>query len=306
VVNSWALAPTGKDPSEPGTRAFLSYDMAPGATLRDSVTLWNYSNVPLHFQLYATDAFNNTKGAFDLLPGSKPPTDVGSWVTLTYTDVDLNPRAKVDIPFTIAVPPTARPGDHAAAILAANQVQGTGPDGKVVNIDRRTGSRMYVRVRGPLEPALAVENVRTVYHSGLSPLGGFDVTYTVRNAGNVRLAAHRSVKAKGPFGLATKTHKLTDLPELLPGNAVTFHEHFSGVPDLIRATGAIRLEPFSASADVKAPSVERGGHTWAIPWSIVALLVIVWLARKAYLAIRQRRRALRVVPPAVREPSPVP
>ena len=83
-------------------------------------------------------------------------------------------------------------------------------------------------------------------------------------------------------------------------------EHFSGVPDLIRATGAIRLEPFSASADVKAPSVERAGHTWAMPWSIVALLVIVWLARKAYMAIRQRRRALRVVPPAVREPSPVP
>jgi hypothetical protein len=284
----------------------LSYDLAPGATQRDSVTLWNYSNVPLQFQVYGTDAFNNAKGAFDLLPAAKPPTDAGAWITVTYTNVTLNPRAKVDIPFTVAVPPTARPGDHAAAILAANQVQGAGPDGKVVNIDRRTGSRMYVRVKGPIQPALTVENVRTVYHSGLSPLGGFDVTYTVRNAGNVRLAAHRRVQAKGPFGLATTTHTPPDVPELLPGNAVTYREHFSGVPDLIRACGQIRLEPFSSATDIKAPTVSRTGSTWAMPWSIIALLVILFLARRAYLAIRRSRQAMGPPPSPVREPSPVP
>lgn len=306
VVNSWALSPTGSDASQPGTRAFLSYDMAPGATVRDSVTLWNFSNVPLHFKVYATDAFNNRKGEFDLLPGERQPTDAGSWVTLTYTDVDLSPRAKVDIPFTVAVPPTARPGDHAAAVLAANQAQGTGPDGKVVNVDRRTGSRMYVRVKGAVQPALAVENVRTVYHNALSPMGGFDVTYTVRNAGNVRLAAHRQVQVKGPFGLATKARQVADVPELLPGNAVTYHEHFSSVPDLIRATGVIKLVPFSSAGDVQAPAVSRAGHTWAMPWSLIALAVIVLLARRAYQAIKERRRVLGSATPPVREPTPVP
>jgi hypothetical protein len=306
VIDSWALAPTGSDASQPGTRPFLSYDMAPGATVRDSVTLWNYSNVKLHFKVYATDAFNNRKGQFDLLPGDKQPTDAGAWVTLTYNDVDLNPRSKVDLPFTVAVPPSARPGDHAAALLAANAALGTGPDGKIVNVDRRTGSRVYVRVKGAVQPALTVENVRTVYRNGLSPLGGFDVTYTVRNAGNVRLAAHRQVQVKGPFGLATMTHKPADLPELLPGNAITYHEHFSGVPDLIRAAGVIRLLPYSSAGDVQAPAAAGAGHTWAMPWSLLALVVMVLLARRAYQALGARRRQLS--PPArpLREPSPVP
>jgi hypothetical protein len=310
VVNSWALTPTGTDTNQPSTRVFLSYDVIPGSVIRDSVTLWNYSNVPLTFQIYATDAFNDASGAFDLLPGSKPPTDAGSWVTLTYTQATLQARHKLDIPMTLAVPPNARPGDHAGAVLAASAVEGTTANGQKVNLDRRTGSRLYVRVKGALSPALVVENIRTVYHPALNPLGGsLDATYTVRNAGNVRLTAHQDVAAKGPFGLATKRHKLKDLPELLPGNQITLHTRFSSVPALIRATADIHLRPFSPDPDVTGlGAVRRGGHTWAIPWSVIAFALMLWLARRSYRAILRRRqeRAALTPPPPQERMAPVP
>ena len=310
IVNSWALTPTGTDPSQPSTRVFFSYDVAPGTIIRDSATLWNYSNVSLSFQIYATDAFNDSSGAFDLLPGSKPPSDAGSWVTLTYTEATIQPRRSLNIPMTLAVPPNARPGDHAGAVLAASAVEGTASNGKKVNLDRRTGSRLYVRVNGPLTPALLVENVRTVYHAALNPLGGSaDVTYTVRNAGNVRLGAHQDVAAKGPFGLATKRRTLKDISELLPGNQITFRTHFSSVASLVRETAQVHLRPFSPDPDVKGVSdVRRAGHTWAIPWSILALVIMLWLGRRSYRALRKRRaeRAALASPPTKGQLTPVP
>jgi hypothetical protein len=298
VVNSWALAPTGRNPAEPSSRVYLSYNIAPGSTLKDSVTLWNYSNVQLTFQVYATDAFNNPKGAFELLPAAKRPTDAGTWVTLPQPNITAAAHTKIDLPFTLTVPANARPGDHAGAILAANAVTGTGPDGKTVTVDRRTGSRMYIRVAGPVQPSLVVENVRTVYHPALNPLGGStDVTYTVRNSGNVRLAAHQQVAASAPFGIARKVHKPADVPELLPQNAITLHEHYTGSPALLRANADIQLQPFSPSPDVQVKALRRGGHTWAMPWSIIAVLLIVWLARRSYRAMQQRRHDVCGRPP---------
>ena len=293
VVNSWALAPTGADPSEPSSRVFFSYTIDPGATLNDSATLWNYSNVQLTFQIYPTDAYNNADGAFDLLPGDQKPVDVGSWITLPQSFITVQAQSKIDIPFTLTVPPDARPGDHAAAVLAANQVTGAGPDGKVVALDRRTGSRVYLRVAGPVTPALILENVHSVYHSALNPLSGsLDVTYTVRNTGNVRLGAHQHIDVNGPFGFGLKQRTPKDVPELLPGNAVTLHEHFTHVPAVIRVTAEIKLDPFGAAdaTDVHVVAVTRGAHTWAIPWSLIALVVELWLAWKVYVAYRRRRR----------------
>lgn len=294
TVNSWALAPTGVDPAEPSSRIYLSYDVAPGATLQDSVTLWNYSNVQLTFHVYATDAFNNTDGAFELLTGDAKPVDVGAWVALPQANVTAPAQSKIDLPFTLTVPPDARPGDHAAAVLAASEVEGTGPDGKIVRLDRRTGSRVYVRVAGPVQPALALENVHTVYHPALNPLGGsLDVSYTVRNTGNVRLGAHQRIDVSGPLGVRLARHAPGDVPELLPGNALTLEEHFDGIAALVRVSASVRLEPTPAAgvSDVQTTAVVRTGRTWALPWSVIALLAGLWLARKVLRALRRRKQA---------------
>ena len=288
VVHSWALAPTFNDSASGGNRPNLSYEVAAGAEVQDQVTLFNLSNVPLTFRLYATDAFNNKDGTFDLLPADKKPADVGTWVTLPQDSITLDPRQQATMPITVKVPVTARPGDHAGAVLASSQAEGTGPDGKIITLDRRTGSRVYIRVAGPLTPKLTVEKLRTTYGPRLNPLGGTAVvTYRVQNQGNVRMGGRQQVSISGPFGLFGKQKASTDLPELLPGEGVDFRVEFKGdVPATLVALGKVRLdpEPVGQVADKRA---ERWrSFAFALPFTVMAVLLagwLLWRARRNYL-----------------------
>src|SRR5262249_30918246 len=228
-VHSFALSPSGDDPTQPGSRPTLTYTAAPGSSIQDSVTLWNYSNVQLTFHVYPTDAFNNAAGAYDVMLADKKPTDVGSWVKVAQENLTVPPSTSVVLPITITVPAKVSPGDHSGGILASSVTPAVDSEGKHVMIDRRVGSRIYLRVTGPVNPSLVVENIASNYNSSLNPLdGSLDVSYTVRNAGNVRLAAHQKVAVSDVFGdVATK--RIKDLPVLLPGNAITLKTHFDDV-----------------------------------------------------------------------------
>lgn len=315
VVQSWALAPTGTDPSEPSTRPSLSYTAAAGATVNDSVTLWNYGNVQLTFRVYATDAFNNADGAFDLLPGTETPKDLGAWVSVPVKFVTVPANSKVDLPLTLVVPPGAEPGDHAAAIVASNEAEGTGPDGKTVTVDRRTGTRIHLRVGGPLRPALAVTKAKSVYHGSLDPRKGeLDVTYTVRNVGNVRLGAAPTISVKNIFGRTMKKATPDPIAELLPGNEVTLTRHFTDVAATVRVGAQIKLTPTSIGdgSPTKADASSRTASTWASPWLLLAIAVAIALLVRGIRWWRQRSGqgsprppAGPVQPPQARE-QPVP
>ena len=93
--NEWALTPTGDNPAEPGSRPNLSYELAPGATVHDSVTVWNYSDQQLAFRIYARDAFNTPSGGFDLLRRDQDSTDAGSWITLEQNSMIVPPHSGI-------------------------------------------------------------------------------------------------------------------------------------------------------------------------------------------------------------------
>lgn len=289
VVNSWALTPSGTTPGQPGTRPNLSYELAPGAVVNDSVTLLNYSNVQLTFRVYPTDAFNNVDGQFDLLPGDKEPAGAGSWVTLPQANITVPALASATLPITLSVPPDATPGDHAGAILAASSAEGSGPDGKIITLDRRTGSRLYVRVAGPVSPSLDIEQIQGTYHPSLNPLAGnLDLEYTVRNTGNVRLAAKQRLVVKAPFGATLRRSTAVDVPELLPGSAVTLTAHFKDVPATALLGTSITLTPLGAD-DPDAAETTRSGRTHAMPWSVLVLLLVAFLLLRAGRAYRRHQ-----------------
>jgi hypothetical protein len=288
-VQSWALAPAGAsaDPDDPNNRPNLSYELDPGAVVEDAVTLYNYGNVPLNFEVYATDAFNNEQGQFDILPGDQVPDDVGVWITLPSRLITLQAGTQLTLPITVKVPDDSKPGDHVGAIVAASKAVGTGPDGAAVSVDRRTGTRVYLRVAGPVEADLAVEHVKTSYEPSLNPLGGTaEVTYTIRNRGNVRLAGTHQVEVSGPFGLFGRSKDAQDIPELLPGERYTVTTKFTGVPAAVLERTEVHLEP--TGADVAASS--RTAMTFAPPLTIVFLALATWLALRARRAYRRHRQ----------------
>jgi hypothetical protein len=293
-LESWALAPTGTDPSQPSSRPNLTYTVDKGASVKDSVSLWNYSDVQLTFHIYSTDAYNNATGEFTLLPGDIKPKNAGTWFTMQTNYVTVAPRTRVDIPFTLTVPADATPGDHIAGIVASVPTGSTIRPGQQAIIDRRTGSRAYVRVNGPVNPSLAVENLSTVYHGSFNPLdGSLDVSWTLRNAGNIRLGARQKVSITDIFGreLDSRAGKL--IQELLPGNAVRLHEHFTGVPATFRVGANVKVTPTEpVGAAGTPPAAETyGSKTWAIPWTLLLLLLLALLLWRLYRRYRDSRQA---------------
>ncbi|HVT77804.1 MAG TPA: DUF916 domain-containing protein [Acidimicrobiales bacterium] len=290
VVNAWAVAPVGPsvDPTQPSERPFLTYSVTPGQVIHDEVVLYNYSNVPLDFRLYPTDAFNNEQGAFDALPANQKAKDVGTWVKVDQENLALPAKTQAVVPITLTVPRQAAPGDHAGAILASSIAQGTGPNGQVVNVDRRTGTRIYVRVAGKLTPQLTVTKVTNTYKPSLNPFAGKAVvSYRVENQGNVRLAGKHHVSASGLLGIGKKSTKQADVPELLPGQGVTLHATFSGMPATFLDFATAKVDPDDVLTQHLGVT-SRSAATLAVPWSVIALATIVALSLYARRSYRRR------------------
>ncbi len=302
IVHSWAVAP-GDGTQASGQRPNLSYELEPGGQVDDFVTLFNFGNVPLTFAVYATDAFNNDDGTFNLLAGDKPPVDVGSWVTMPINSVTVPAGKQASFPISIHVPIDARPGDHVGAVLASSTAFGTGPDNATITLDRRTGTRLYVRVAGQLHPELSVENLSTSYSSDINPAGGTaEVSYRIVNRGNVRLAGTQQVSMSGPFGLLETSLDAEEIPELLPGESMDVTRRLDGVP----ASGVLQthvdLEPQSPGGDEFAPA-ETSSTMVALPYTDIAVLLMLILGGLAWRAYKRHREssAVQVIGPPTGE-----
>lgn len=237
---TWGVFPTPPAGAAMTDRAYFFHQGAAGASVSDSVTLLNSSDKELTFRVFATDAVNTPSGgAFALLPAETRPKDVGTWIALppeTAGTVTVPPKGRKDIPFTVKVPQDASPGDHVGGIVALNTaVEGITKEGKVqVGVRRQVGARLYLRVPGPLTPALSVEDVRVSRGAPLLPWtkdARATITYTLVNRGNVVVEPKVAVSARGLFG-----RRLLDRaargpqPALLPGQRITLREPWPDSP----------------------------------------------------------------------------
>jgi hypothetical protein len=287
IVESWAVAPAAADATS-GNRPDLTYSAAPGATIKDAITVYNYGNVQETFNVYATDAFNNADGKFDILAGDKKAVDAGSWLRLDQGVLTVPPGKQVTVPISITIPADATPGDHVGAVVASSGTVGTSPDNKVITLDRRTGTRLYVRVTGKLNPDLHVANVVTDYHQSVNPLGGTaNVTFRVENRGNVRLGGKVTVAISGPFGLLEKKVTLPELDEVLPGQKFDLKAELKDVPAMFLNSTTVKLVPSSKSAVGDLKSSSGDASNFAPPLLVLGVLL---LAIIVVLVLRMRRR----------------
>jgi hypothetical protein len=296
---TWSVQPsTAKGLDE---RPNLSYTLAPGTTEVDYVAVSNFSEQPLTLDLYATDADTTPEGDFGLLPAAEEPTDAGSWITLKKDRVRVPARSRTTVPFSMTVPDDATPGDHVGGVVASLTTGADGGDAGRVAIEQRAGTRLYVRVLGELTTELALEDVQTTYDVSTNPFasGVAEVRYTVRNTGNVRMSARRSVELAGPFGLGKRTVEADEIGELPPGSTAEYIQRFEGVLPAGRVTGTVTLTPYPLGveqAEAGAP-IEASAGSWALSWPLaLALLVLVLLGYaivRGTSALRVRRDAAR-------------
>lgn len=290
---TWSVAPAG--PKGPNGRPSLTYKLDPGATITDHVAVTNHSKRPLTLRLYAGDALTTTGGGFDLKADGRPPTDVGSWVRTGRRSVTVAPATQLIIPITVTVPADATPGDHVGGIVASLAAGAADADGNQVTVEHRVGTRIYLRVTGPLRPQLVVTEARTFVSTSWNPLRLPVVTteFTVRNTGNIRLTAQPSAEVHGLFGVGRRTSAAPGIPEILPGGSVQTRTVTTGVLPLFRMWTTVDARPGGAdrqSIDAAPPPAVWSTAFWIFPWTYLALVVVLAGLIAGWVVGRRRRR----------------
>ncbi|MFJ1701947.1 hypothetical protein [Kitasatospora sp. NPDC088346] len=297
-AQTFGIQPAGT--TEPDSRGTFSYAATPGALVKDHVAVWNYSDQPLTLRLYPADAFNTDSGGYDVLPEGRPSSAAGTWLKAAADSLTLPARSRQIVPFTLAVPADATPGDHPAGIVAALRQESKDAQGNAVTVDQRVGARVNIRVAGALRSELKVEDTRVAYHPSANPLGTgrTTVSYTVRNTGNVRLGGKQAVRVTNLFGSVATGSAPADLQELLPGNAVSYRVEVSGAYPTFLGTAGITVDPLPIGAD-RDPGLTSTVHKQryaGIPWSLLAVLLPLALGGSWWWRRRRHRARLAALP----------
>ena len=291
-TESIAGAPCG-DSGQADGRSRFNYQASPGQKVTDCYLVENTGTTPQRVTVYATDAFNTENGDFALLDSAAAPTDAGSWIVLedgsARMQFDLGPGENRPVRFTLAVPDNANPGDHVGGLIVSAQ----SPSNQIL-VDRRVGTRLYTRVAGDLQSLLSITGMTATYNPSLNPFdGSTSLTLTVTNQGNVALAPTLVLSMKSFFGSELTARRLETLDELLPGASRTVTYDLGPVGQYVYVVPAASLysrgdQTGATGAVPDAPQVDREVGVWAIPWILVALLVLVAIF---FLYRRWRRRS---------------
>ena len=287
---TWSVAPASAS-GQDGRTAF-DYSVSPGAAISDTVAVHNLSGMPATFLLYAGDATTDSQtGAYSLVPSVADNRDLGAWVAIDGSGasaacatpaaaggvacdgvpvgavpVTLAPNAQALVPFTITVPPNAAPGDHDGGIVAVfRSAQPADAGQQPVVVEQRLGSRVHVRVAGALTAELRVSGLTTDFAGGVNPVQGDATTsYTLSNAGNVRLDATVETQVSGPFGIPLYTLPSTTVTDLLPGKSVTVRADPVAIfPGLLTFTTA-RASATTPGGGADAAPVTATVTGWAV------------------------------------------
>jgi hypothetical protein len=303
VPVSWSVQPA-PSPGEPA-RANFVLEAEPGESLDDTLVVENLGDVDLVLGVYASDAFNTPTGGIDLLAAGERPVDLGSWIELDTSSITVPADGSVEVPFTVAVPDDAEPGDHAGGIVTSLRVAEEGPEGNRVDVERRLGTRVHLRVDGELTPELTFTELEADYSGSANPFapGSMRLTYRVENTGNVRLRATRDARVSPSWG-PEAVAEASDMAELLPGNSYELTQTVGGVWPGMSTRSEVELGAYEPTGQRVASTGASIGRisTTLVPWpQIVLAAVVVALLLTWWAARRRSRRRLRATVDAALE-----
>lgn len=271
--------PAGADGAADGRTRF-SYKTEPGQRIDDHFLVANTGTVAQSYTVIGTDAFNDDEGDFALLATSEQPVSIGQWVRFengaNRIEFSLAPGESRVLPFSIEVPEDATPGDHAGGLVASVVTPGD-----EVTLDRRVATRLYARVAGQLQPQLSISALDAEYLGDWwNPFdGAVRMYYTVRNVGNVALAANTSFGVDTWFAIPASAPSGDGLAELLPGGARNVTVDVPGVAAWLYLAPWVELTPFVDSPDpanaLPVDPTSRSTFLIAVPWPLVIVAALI-------------------------------
>ncbi|SFR70420.1 hypothetical protein SAMN05428970_0940 [Agromyces sp. CF514] len=287
---SWSVTPA--DAGGPDGRSWVEQSLDPGETRVEHLAVRNLGASEVTFALSAADGYLTDSGRFNMLPASTPSTGAGLWIELPAS-VSVPAGGTVVVPFTVAVPDRAVPGDYAAGVAASITSIGS-DDGATIGIESRVGFRVLTRVVGELAPALAVADATSDYRVSWNPFtpGRIAVAFAVENTGNTRLSVAGQVDAAGATAAFTPSGEAI---ELLPGDRREVSVVLDDVWPLLfvptRIAASVEVADAAGSWEPSPGAAESVSlTTWAPPLPQLAVLLALGLIVVALVARRRRSR----------------
>ncbi|MGI6877554.1 COG1470 family protein [Microbacterium sp. gxy059] len=275
---AWSMTPVITNVGE--ERTSFAYAVDAGEQVSDAVLVRNAGADELTLDVAAADALTDEIGRLEIADAE--PDGAGAWIRPELDELTIAPGDTARLPFSVAVPDDAEPGEHAAALLTVLE-----SSGDAVSADMRYATRVTVEVAGDLRASLRLADGGLAVETGFWPWdpASAEVAYTAQNAGNTRLSAAQLIRMQDVELISTagSAADLHDLEEMLPAAEVTVRTQLDGLSSwspFFRA--AVAVSPVvPATASGTAPVVEQ--QTLAIEalaiapgwWMILAAAVLV-------------------------------
>ncbi len=225
---SFGIRPTKASEDRPQTFSYFSHVLAPGAVLRDEALVMNSGEVPVTLKLYAADGITAINGGTAFAKQGQESTGASRganrWLSLSVTEIALEPGEERVVPFTITVPSDASPGHHVAGLVVKAPPSGeASPTGKgggqfAVNVVQQAGVAVVIEVPGPHIAGLELSG------AGLQQQDHLGATFVIamHNTGNIFLKAEGSLAITDHNGVELASIPLR-MDTVLPGDATIFH-----------------------------------------------------------------------------------
>lgn len=186
--------PTNADPDNSLSQSWFIYDLNPGESKEDYLTVKNDSDQEQSIKIYAVDSTTNNMGGFALEEENDIRDSIGKWIIPEVDHMIIKPRQEQQVKFNISIPIEATAGEISGGIIIQKDLteeQKNAKSGFVIST--RIGIRVYETVPG--------ETIRRASFSGGSvEHNKQDMTYvysiTVKNEGNISLDSTVKVNIK--------------------------------------------------------------------------------------------------------------
>ncbi len=305
----------GGKPAKPGegndhTSQWFIYKALPPAEKReDEIRVINNSDSPLTLKLYPADSAKSSDGGFALEQEVEERDEVGKWITLSTSEVTVEPHAEQIVPFTIQIPEDAKvdPGEHAGGILIQEKKEVPKLVEGGIQLSTRIGIRVYVTVPGPIVEKLSVDEFFFKQVPGGAHTN-WSTEAEIKNSGTVRedITIVTHVESAYPW-----LDRLFDRNRLLPANnergmqvlrddtlRSAFEFSTPAVSYLKGSTTVVYVDQHGKKQTLKSPDI----YQWVLPpqkqlfiigaLAVSSLIALILLVIAIIRLVRRLRKAL--------------
>jgi hypothetical protein len=283
ITDTIGIVPAHPDPYVKFSDAWYFYHLNLGETKRDSVKLINNSDQTAVVRLMAEDGLVTSDGSFALMPHDQPNRDMGLWIKLSATEVEIPPKSEKLVPFTITVPENADVGDHSAGIAMQevevvddNVIPTTG-----IKVVTRIGVRMYETVPGEVKKSFGITQLNyqfaatgvSHFFKDLLDINKRTVFFIgIKNEGNVAISPLVTLDIRNIFGRTVGHLENQEVGVVFPnGENKDGTVIWNDMPLFGRYTAKVTVNSRLSGLEPKTQDIV----IWVFPYKIGFVLIIL-------------------------------